>query len=49
MSELRLINKTTCDFVYVDKAVQLSKYALYLTEGRFIGQFQFRAASSGDF
>lgn len=41
MSELRLINKTTCDFVYVDKAVQLSKYALYLTEGRFIGQFQF--------
>ena len=41
MSELRLINKTTCDFVYVDKAVQLSKYALYLTEGRFVGQFQF--------
>lgn len=41
MSELRLINKTTCDFVYADKAVQLSKYALYLTEGRFVGQFQF--------
>lgn len=41
MSELCLINKTTCDFVYADKAVQLSKYALYLTEGRFVGQFQF--------
>lgn len=41
MSELRLINKTTCDYVYADKAVQLSKYALYLTEGRFVGQFQF--------
>lgn len=41
MSELRLINKNTCDFVYADKAVQLSKYALYLSEGRFIGQFQF--------
>ena len=41
MSELRLINKTTCDFVYADKAVQLSKYALYLTEGKFVGQFQF--------
>lgn len=41
MSELRLINKTTCDFVYADKAVQLSKYALYFTEGRFVGQFQF--------
>ena len=41
MSELRLIKKTTCDFIYADKAVQLSKYALYLTEGRFVGQFQF--------
>lgn len=41
MSELRLINKNTCDFVYADKAVQLSKFALYLSEGRFIGQFQF--------
>lgn len=41
MSELRLINKNTCDFVYADKAVQLSKYALYLSEGRFVGQFQF--------
>lgn len=41
MSELRLIKKDTCDYVYADKAVQLSKYALYLTEGRFVGQFQF--------
>lgn len=41
MSELRLIKKDTCDYVYADKAVQLSKYALYLSEGRFIGQFQF--------
>lgn len=41
MSELRLIKKDVCDYVYADKAVQLSKYALYLTEGRFIGQFQF--------
>lgn len=41
MSELRLIKKDVCDYVYADKAVQLSKYALYLTEGRFVGQFQF--------
>lgn len=41
MSELRLIKKTTCDFIYSDKAVQLSKYALYLSEERFVGQFQF--------
>lgn len=41
MSELRLIKKDTCDYVYADKAVQLSKYALYFTEGRFVGQFQF--------
>lgn len=41
MSELRLIKKDVCDYVYADKAVQLSKYALYLSEGRFIGQFQF--------
>lgn len=34
MSELRLIKKTTCDFIYSDKAVQLSKYALYLSEER---------------
>lgn len=38
MSELRLIKKTTCDFIYSDKAVQLSKYALYLSEERFVGQ-----------
>ena len=41
MSELRLIKKDVCDYGYADKAVQLSKYALYLTEGRFVGQFQF--------
>lgn len=41
MSELRLIKKDVCDYIYADKAVQLSKYALYLTEGRFVGQFQF--------
>lgn len=41
MSELRLIKKDVCDYVYADKAVQLSKYALYLTEGGFVGQFQF--------
>ena len=41
MSELRLIRKDVCDYIYADKAVQLSKYALYLTEGRFVGQFQF--------
>ena len=41
MSELRLIKKDTCDYVYADKAVQLNKYALYFSEGRFVGQFQF--------
>ena len=31
MSELRLINKTTCDFVYADKAVQLASM-LYILQ-----------------
>lgn len=42
MSELRLINKNSCDFIYSDKALQLNKYALYVIDGRFIGQFKFR-------
>lgn len=42
MSELRLIKKTTCDFIYSDKAVQIDKYALYLTDERYIGQFKLK-------
>lgn len=42
MSELRLIKKTTCDFIYSDKAVQIDKYALYLSDERYIGQFKLK-------